>query len=298
MSGSIYLSRLVLVSADPQQLARFYVDALGFTILPPDTAAHGLRLKLGAQEIEIEAFDPPGQPYPPKVSGLNTLFQHFAIVVSDIDQAYQRLRPHPAWMPISLLGPERLPESSGGVSAYKFRDPEGHPLELLAFPLDRKPKAWSSPPEDRIFLGIDHSAISVADTKKSRMFYESLGLSVGGGSFNEGSAQVRLDAIDDAAVEVTSLILPEDHAPHVELLCYRASPKEVVVQNMQPEVNDIAATRLVFAIVDMEMLAEICAMHRDAVLIAPSLNGNAVIQALLRDPDGHLIQLEATRNEI
>ncbi|MGB8684208.1 MAG: hypothetical protein WCD12_15080, partial [Candidatus Binatus sp.] len=60
------------------------------------------------------------------------------------------------------------------VTALKFRDPEGHPLELIAFPPDDTPAKWqrSSTAE---CLGIDHSAISVAVTERSVKFYERLG---------------------------------------------------------------------------------------------------------------------------
>ncbi len=43
-------------------------------------------------------------------------------------------------------GPERLPARSGGVSAFKFRDPDGHPLELLAFPPEAVPPIWRDRP--------------------------------------------------------------------------------------------------------------------------------------------------------
>lgn len=41
----------------------------------------------------------------------------------------------------------RLPESSGGVTAFKFRDPDGHPLELLAFPDGKVPSRWGAQPD-------------------------------------------------------------------------------------------------------------------------------------------------------
>ena len=47
-------------------------------------------------------------------------------------------------------------------------------------------------------LGIDHSAISIADTKRSVMFYERLGLSCIGSSLNRGPEQDKLDGIAEA----------------------------------------------------------------------------------------------------
>ena len=89
--------------------------------------------------------------------------------------AYARLAAQPGWNTISTDGPQVLPASSGGVTAYKFRDPEGHPLELLAFPPDAIPARWQKVSATGC-LGIDHSAISVVDTDQSIKFYERLGL--------------------------------------------------------------------------------------------------------------------------
>ena len=68
----------------------------------------------------------------------------------------------------------------------------------------------------RAFLGIDHSAISVADTSQSIDFYQRLGLQRSGRSCNTGPAQDRLDGIEGAIVEVTDLA-PVEVPPHVEL---------------------------------------------------------------------------------
>ena len=89
-----------------------------------------------------------------------------------------------------------LPESSGGVTAFKFRDPEGHPLELLAFPTHRTPPRWQAAAHPGLFLGIDHSAISVRNTERSLAFYRQLGLRLSAGSLNERNEQQHLDALD------------------------------------------------------------------------------------------------------
>ena len=99
-------------------------------------------------------------------------------------------RPHgvahatPAPTPISRGGPVTLPKSAGGVTAVKFRDPEGHPLEFLQFPPGANPD-WKGAG----VMGIDHSAISVSDVAASRRFYARHGLSEA-----ERDAQSRPDA--------------------------------------------------------------------------------------------------------
>ena len=92
-------------------------------------------LRLGRERIELLEFtDSAGRPYPPGSTSTDLWFQHMAIVVTDMRDAYQRVMANRRFRPISRNGPVRLPDNSGGVTAFKFRDHDGHPLELLAFP--------------------------------------------------------------------------------------------------------------------------------------------------------------------
>ncbi len=84
--------------------------------------------------------------------------------------AYDRVRRHYG-VPITEGGPQRLPLAAGGVTAYKFRDPEGHPVELIHFPPGSGDPAWQRPMPGAVTLGYDHSAISVADADRSAAFY-------------------------------------------------------------------------------------------------------------------------------
>ncbi|HET7402037.1 MAG TPA: VOC family protein [Usitatibacter sp.] len=249
-------SRFARVSLTVSRLdaaERFYCAALGFervTVGEPVAYAFGrmraqhVVLRLGQQEIELVAFDPPGAPYPPHSTSADAWFQHFAIVVDDMARAHAHLVAHGGFTPITLGGPQTLPANTGGVAAFKFRDPDGHPLELLHFPALMRPPAWRAR-RGGLFLGIDHSAIVVADCGASRAFYESLGLTVGGHSLNTGDEQARLDALDAPVVEVLALHPAAEPTPHVELLAYRAP--RVRQRPFPPEENDIAATRMVFA---------------------------------------------------
>jgi len=288
--SDIELSRIGLVSADPKQLAQFYMDAFGFCL--EEQRSTEMRLKLHHQNIEIMAFDLPGRSYPDHITGENLLFQHFAIVVADMRKAYERLKSQPGWSPISLAGPEQLPMASGGVSAFKFRDPEGHPLEFIAFPDNSQPSIWRTTPGDSLYLGIDHSAISVADTERSIAFYQALGFVVSGCSLNRGSEQGRLDAVPSATVNVTGLELYGQAAPHLELLCYRGEGAQRDQKFRVPDPNDIAATRLVFRVHTAAAFSRFCALFKDALLAVPEMSDGHVLRVLLRDPDNHLIALE------
>jgi len=268
-----------LTTPDAAGLSGFYQRALGFRpaatvhrgqaeAIGSGGAAARVTLALGQEIVELTQFEQPGRPYPVPATSRDRWFQHFAIVVSDMDMAYRRLCSVAGWTAISVGGPQRLPHSSGGVTAFKFRDPDAHPLELLAFPHGNTPARWKAALRGDPCLGIDHSAISVADSARSRAFYQALGLRVTGGSLNGGSEQERLDAIPDARVEVTALT-PRQATPHVELLCYLpATPQAAITLHD----NDVAATRLIFA--------------ADRASAANPIGRKAMI-----DPDGHHLVL-------
>jgi catechol 2,3-dioxygenase-like lactoylglutathione lyase family enzyme len=261
------IARVGLVTADPAGSEAFYRDALGFERIGVEERAGGARvttLRLGGETVELVAYAEPGRPYPPDSASYDLWFQHFAMVVAPMRDAYARLRAAGGWTAISTNGPQRLPESSGGVTAFKFRDPEGHPLELLEFPPDKVPPAWQGRHGGGPCLGIDHSAIGVADTVTSVRFYEALGFTVAARSLNQGAEQERLDDAPGAVVEVTALSIPGAPGPHLELLGYR-HPVGRPAPPMRE--SDVAKTRL--------------------VLEADRTPGQGPLPLSLRDPDGH-----------
>ena len=165
-----------------------------------------------------------------------------------------------------------MPQSSGGVTAFKFRDPEGHPLELLAFPPGKVPEIWRKP-QGAIFMGIDHTAISVSNIDASTAFYNGLGFDVISRSVNHGPLQERLDAIPDVRVEVVALALTKPK-PHLELLCYHSR----LPQATSIRANDIAATRTVLAGKKAQNIAGIAES-----LVDPDGHHCVIVQDELRD---------------
>lgn len=278
MNAGPAISRLVrfgLTTGNALQLATFYEAAFDCrrltsrhlcgpafeNLMDVEGGAESIALSLGSQRIDLLQFDFPGRIYPAGALSSDLIFQHFAIMVTDMRQAYQKLLCVEGWSPISNGGPQRLPESSGGVTAFKFRDPDGHPLELIAFPPDGIPLAWKA---DRgLFAGIDHSAIVVRDTPRSIAYYEALGLSVMSRSLNSGIEQEKLDGICGPRLEVTALA-PHQPTPHIELLCYGSGARH---PHGVPRSNDVAATRV---IMETERTAE----------------GRVACRRLC-DPDGH-----------
>jgi catechol 2,3-dioxygenase-like lactoylglutathione lyase family enzyme len=282
------LLRLRLCSHEAKQLANFYEAALGFrrisvehlsasqvhAFVPHGGRALRISLALGAQHVELIQFvDRPGRPYPDGASSSGLIFQHFAIVVADMEAAMTRLSAVGGWSSISTHGPQHLPQSSGGVTAFKFRDPEGHPLELLAFPPDQMPEVWQAKSGEggSPFLGIDHSAISVFDSERSIAFYQSLGLAVSHRSVNHGPEQAQLDGVHEPVVEVTAMTV-NGAAPHLELLCYRQQTQRSV---LDLQASDVAATCMVFG---------------DASRVS-SRSSKPLPARLLQDPDGHHLSI-------
>jgi catechol 2,3-dioxygenase-like lactoylglutathione lyase family enzyme len=277
----------------------FYCEALGFEEVRRErrsgsafAALAGLAgaraeasiLRLGAQEIELVAYEVTGRPYPTPRGAADPWFQHFAIVTSEMDAAYQSLQSRTGWTPISSNGPQQLPPDKGSIVAFKFRDPDGHPLELSWFPPE-KAGAWGKADASRLFLGIDHSALAVRDMAKSQEFYRNgLGLLPAGSQLNAGPTQAGLDGLPGAEVEISSLNTEED-GPHLELLHYRGG-------HGQPfdrfAANDVAATRIISAARNSEALAAASTTRGGRRVSAPGARPG---RELLSDPDGHLIEL-------
>ena len=232
------LARLALNVADLERSRNFYVDGLGFT--PAETEEAGCaRLRLGAQEILLVQAPADAAPYPTPRAADDPWFQHFAIAVSDMEAAYAQLRPH-VREPISRDGPVLLPPSTGSVTAFKFRDPDGHPLELSFAPQSAWAKAAKA--GGPLFQGVDHTALAVSDLEASLTFYTALGLRPGPRLLNRGPEQDRLDGLDGVELDIAVLFTPEP-GPHLELLHYRR-PHPEPLRRFEPD--DLVATDTVF----------------------------------------------------
>ncbi len=234
--GACRIGGISRVVADLDRAVRFYRDGLGFRCvasgpadpaLPallgiPGASATELVMRLGAEEMTLVRFEPAGAPYPAESRSSDCWFQHLAIVVDDMEAAYYRLSRQ-EFHAISINGPERLPPSNGGVVAFKFRDPDGHPLELIQFPPGQGRRVWHEPGPGAFpgpFLGIDHSAMSVGQTARNLRFYRRLGFQAGASSLNDSPEQSRLDDVVAARVRVTGLRPRAATGPGLELLGY------------------------------------------------------------------------------
>ena len=236
MTGVLRLVELIRPVRDMARSVAFYTGGLGFAAEPATgfdsdllAAAWGFqppvftRLRLGRQSLLLAVCEPVGSP--PDDGATDPRFQHIAIVTRDMATAWTRLAGHCPGV-ISRGGPQRLPEASGGVAAVKFRDPDGHPVELIEFPPVNLPARWAGAVAgDGVTLGIDHSAITVADADRSIDFYRTaLGLRQQARQVNQGPEQARLDGLDSPVVAVVALQPPQPE-PHLELLAYGMTRK-------------------------------------------------------------------------
>lgn len=310
-AGVVRLTRISLTVADLHRSEAFYRDGLGFQRVSEQTLSdpvfahlygvphariHALVMRLGDEEVEFDQFSPRGKSYPSHSHSEDRWFQHFAIVVSDMQRAYAHLkRVH--FVPISKGGPQTLPPNTGAVQAFKFRDPDGHPLELLYFPQGQGRAVWHQTQTDpnAIFLGIDHSAIGIASTARSVAFYtQLLGLKQAYESLNEGPTQEALDSAFNATVKITGLRPPETENTGIgiELLDYRA-PSDGRAASAQTLNNDAVYAQLTFTVDDLDSLSN-SLMDAEVPFISPrivQLPGDGGSALIVRDPDGHAIEL-------
>ena len=253
------------------------------------------RLKLGDESIELTEFlAPKGRPAPVDSRSNDRWFQHVAIIVSDMDRAYARLRAHKVQHASS--GPQLLPEwnrNAGGIRAFYFRDPDGHPLEVLWFPSGKGVAKWHAT-TNRLFLGIDHTAIVITDTEASLRFYrDRLGMEVAGESENYGPEQERLNNVFGARLRITALRVAS--GPGIEFLEYLA-PRDGRPYPPEEKANDLIHRQTRFLGLSADEAAQTLRANRSAFVSTGAVelpDGKAGFRkaVTVRDPDGHAVQI-------
>lgn len=255
-----------------------------------------VRMRLGDEFIELtEYLAPKGRPIPTDSRSNDRSFQHIAIIVSDMDRAYAWLRQNK--VEYASSGPQRLPDwnkNAAGIRAFYFKDPDGHPLEILEFPPDKGAEKWHRP-SNELFLGIDHTAIVVSDTDSSLKFYRDLlGMRIAGESENYGTEQEHLNNVFGARLRITSLRAAA--GPGVELLEYLA-PRDGRSFPPDENANDLVHRQTEIITSDADAAAQkLVSTHTKFVssgVVAESDGQLRFRKAfLVRDPDGHAILVE------
>ncbi len=258
--------------------------------------ARVVRMQLDGQTLELIQFlaPPDVRPIPVPSYSNDLWFQHFAIVVRDIDEAWAHLRKHRVRQ-ISPR-PQTIPKTNAaaaGIKALKFRDPDGHNLELLWFPDGKGDTRWHRPTAE-LFLGIDHTAMTVRSTDNSLKFYrDTLGMTLGGSSLNVGTEQERLDSLPGARARVTG-VTQAVGPPGVEFLEYELpSAGRPMPADARP--TDLLHWQVTLVVSDAEEAAKFLRMNyafvSAEVVTLPDGALGFKKGFLVRDPDGHVMQV-------
>ncbi len=250
-------------------------------------------LKLGDEEIElIDYLTAGGRSIPEDARSNDLSFQHIAIVVSDMDKAYEQLRKHQV-VHVST-GPQTLPASipeAAGVKAFYFQDPDKHNLELIFFPKGKGQDKWQHP-AGKLFLGIDHTAFGVSDTDNSLRFYRDLlGIERKGDSHNKGTEQEHLNNVEGASLHITGLRAPQGIG--LEFLQYinpgpgKKYPADTRADDLWQWQTTLIADNAA------ELYRTLSSLHYSVLskglILLPGTQGKNTRAFIVRDPDGHAL---------
>jgi len=250
-----------------------------------------VRMQLGNEFVDLtEYLAPRGRPIPADSRSNDLWFQHIAIVVRDMDQAFEKLRA--VKVQFVSTGPQTLPPSipaAAGIKAFYFRDPDQHNLEVIYFPSGKGDPRWQEK-TDKLFLGIDHTAIGIANTEASLHFYRDLlGFRKAGESENFGTEQEHLSQVLGAHLQITGMRAAS--GPGIEFLEYLA-PRDGRARPADLHANDIVHWQTMITTDDVDLMAK---KLRDGhvhfvssgVVAMPKDKAGFSKGALVSDPDGH-----------
>src|SRR5437867_492263 len=214
-----------------------------------------VRMQLGNEYLDLTQYlAPPGRPIPVDSRSNDLWFQHIAIVVRDMDQAFEKLRALKGQF--VSTGPQTLPASlpaAAGIKAFYFRDPDGHNLEVIYFPPGKGDPRWQEK-TDKLFLGIDHTAIGIANTEASLHFYRDLlGFRKAGESENFGTEQEHLNQVFGAYLQITGMRAASGAG--IEFLGYIA-PRDGRARPADVHANDIVRWQTMITTGDVDLMAE------------------------------------------
>jgi catechol 2,3-dioxygenase-like lactoylglutathione lyase family enzyme len=258
-----------------------------------------VRMQLGNEFIELTDYlTSGGRSIPEDAKSNDLIFQHIAIVVSDMEKAYDRLRKFK--VEYVSTSPQTLPKTipgAEGIKAFYFHDPDKHNLELIYFPKDKGEPKWHLD-DGRTFLGIDHTAIGVSNSEESHKFYAALlGLERKGESWNKGVEQEHLNNVEGASLHISGY--RANRGPGIEFLQY-LKPGPGKIYPGDSRANDLWHWQTTLVVDDVEKLYNEF-LHSSYRLISTALidlqngHGRHANAFIVRDPDGHAMLIIGNR---
>jgi catechol 2,3-dioxygenase-like lactoylglutathione lyase family enzyme len=259
-----------------------------------NTETRSVELTLGEEHVTLtQHLTNRGNPIPQNSQSYDHWFQHMAIVVRDMDRAYEQLRQHR--VKHVSTAPQTLPawnKNAGGIKAFYFRDPEDHVIEIIWFPPGKGNPKWQRS-TDNLFLGIDHTAIVVSDTDQSLAFYrDRLGMKVVGTSENCGVEQEHLNQVFGARLRITAL--RAERGPGVEFLEYITPPGGRRLP-AEARASDLVFWHTLMTATDFAGLLSSCRQGATQfvstrVASIAGAESKPTRGVIVRDPDGHAIE--------
>jgi catechol 2,3-dioxygenase-like lactoylglutathione lyase family enzyme len=287
---------------------KFFHEVLGFKKIS-DTEVQGndyenleglfglrmriVRMQLGDETIDLTDYlTSGGRSIPEDARSNDLIFQHIAVVVSNMEQAYAHLRKYMV-MYVST-GPQTLPatiKAAAGIKAFYFHDPDMHNIELIFFPKGKGDPKWQKT-KGRLFLGIDHTAIAVSNTDTSLHFYQDLlGIPRKGESWNMGMEQAHLNFVEGASLHITGL--RTENGPGIEFLQYLTpGPGKSYPANTRSD--DIWYWQTILKTNHADTLYEQlkqegCSFVSKRLVYLKGQEGRETKAFIVRDPDGHAL---------
>jgi catechol 2,3-dioxygenase-like lactoylglutathione lyase family enzyme len=211
-----------------------------------------------------------------------------------MDQAFAKLRE--LKVQFVSTAPQTLPASipaAAGIKAFYFHDRDQHNLEIIYFPMGKGDPRWQKK-TDKLFLGIDHTAIAISNTDASLKFYgDVLGLRKAGESENFGTEQEHLNQVFGAHLRITAM--RAGAGPGIEFLEY-LSPRDGRPRPLNIHANDIVHWQTIVVTDDVDLVVKRlrdshAAFISSAVIQTPKDSTGFSKGVLLSDPDGHDVLL-------
>ena len=215
-----------------------------------------VRMRLGSEFLDLTQYlAPPGRPIPQDSRSNDLWFQHIAIVVRDMDRAFEKLRALKVQFvstgPQTLAGLRFRPRR--GSKRSTFAIPTGTISRSSIFRRERAIRAGSSRTRSYFSGSITPRSASPARPRACDFYQDLLGLEKKGESENFGTEQEHLNQVFGAHLLISGL--RASGGPGVEFLEY-LTPRDGRPRPAGTKANDLVHWQTTMATDDVAALAQ------------------------------------------